>query len=84
MIRGNDVLVKCDIPSFVTDFVTVAEWVDNEGDIYSVHTNQGKGFKATDSQTVTIKERVDTDSQIKSDTEFQRADKNRGRQLFFA
>ena len=23
VIRGNDVLMKCDIPSFVTDFVTL-------------------------------------------------------------
>ena len=26
VIRGNDALVKCSIPSFVTDFVTVLSW----------------------------------------------------------
>ena len=26
VIRGNDALVKCSIPSFVTDFVTVISW----------------------------------------------------------
>ena len=26
VIRGNDALVKCSIPSFVTDFVSVLSW----------------------------------------------------------
>lgn len=26
VIRGNDALVKCSIPSYVTDFVTVVSW----------------------------------------------------------
>ena len=26
VIRGNDALIKCSIPSFVTDFVTVLSW----------------------------------------------------------
>lgn len=30
VIKGNDVLVKCKIPSFVSDFVSVIGWVDNE------------------------------------------------------
>ncbi len=30
MIRGNDVLMKCKIPSFVSDYVQVIEWMDNE------------------------------------------------------
>ena len=38
--------------------------------------------KAIGIGNATIKELVDTNSQIKSDTEFQRADTNRGRQLF--
>jgi hypothetical protein len=28
VIRGNDVLIKCKIPSFVSDFVAVSGWVD--------------------------------------------------------
>ena len=39
-MRGNDVLFKCDIPSFVTDFVSVLAWLDNEGETYSAH-NRG-------------------------------------------
>ena len=31
VILGNDVLLKCDIPSFATDFVSVVDWVDSEG-----------------------------------------------------
>ena len=31
VILGNSALVKCDIPSFVADFVSVVSWVDNEG-----------------------------------------------------
>ena len=29
MIQGNDVLVKCKIPSFVADFVSVVGWIDD-------------------------------------------------------
>ena len=31
VILGNDVVIKCNIPSFVADFLTVAAWVDSEG-----------------------------------------------------
>ena len=31
VILGNDVVIKCNIPSFVADFLTVASWVDSEG-----------------------------------------------------
>ena len=31
VIRGNDAVFKCSIPSFVSDFVTVLGWVDSEG-----------------------------------------------------
>ena len=30
VIQGNDVLFKCRIPSFVADFVSVINWVDND------------------------------------------------------
>ena len=38
VIRGNDVLFKCDIPSFVADIVLVQSWNDNEGVIYAAHS----------------------------------------------
>ena len=41
VIRGNDVLMKCDIPSFVTDFVTLQNWQDNEENIISPFSSYG-------------------------------------------
>lgn len=35
VIKGNDALMKCDIPSFVTDFVSLLNWQDNEDNIFS-------------------------------------------------
>ena len=34
VILGNDALLKCDIPSFVTDLVDIFGWNDNEGNEY--------------------------------------------------
>ena len=31
VMLGNEILLKCDIPSFVADFVAVNGWVDSEG-----------------------------------------------------
>ena len=31
VIAGNDAIVKCTIPSFVIDFVSITAWVDSEG-----------------------------------------------------
>lgn len=34
VIRGNAAILKCSIPSFVADFVTVQAWVTNDGQSY--------------------------------------------------
>lgn len=34
VIRGNSVVMKCEVPSFVADFVHVVEWLDSEGGHY--------------------------------------------------
>ena len=34
VIVGNDALMKCIIPSFVSDWVAVVGWEDSEGDLY--------------------------------------------------
>ncbi|KAK4314719.1 hypothetical protein Pmani_014000, partial [Petrolisthes manimaculis] len=34
VIRGNSAILKCKIPSFVADFVSVQAWVDSEGTNY--------------------------------------------------
>lgn len=31
VIRGNSVAMKCEIPSFVADFVSVLNWNDSDG-----------------------------------------------------
>ena len=30
VILGNSALLKCDIPSFVNDFINVIAWIENE------------------------------------------------------
>ena len=44
VIVGNSALIKCEIPSFVADFVTVNSWIDNTGSEYfaEVDLNYGK------------------------------------------
>lgn len=47
VIRGNSAVVKCSIPSFVADFVSVWSWNDNSGNEYSIRRdhdeNHSKG-----------------------------------------
>lgn len=31
VIKGNSAVLKCNIPSFVADFVYVEAWIDDEG-----------------------------------------------------
>ncbi len=31
VIMGNDVILKCDVPSFVADFVDIVGWQDSSG-----------------------------------------------------
>lgn len=51
-IRGNSVVVKCEVPSFVADFVSVIGWVDSENNNYDPNADYGN-FK-----TVLIKKQV--------------------------
>ncbi|KAL4703793.1 hypothetical protein ACJJTC_011593, partial [Scirpophaga incertulas] len=37
VIRGNSAIVKCSIPSFVADFVTVVSWHDEEGNAFTLN-----------------------------------------------
>ena len=34
VLKGNSVILKCVIPSFVADFVSVQAWVDGQGKTY--------------------------------------------------
>lgn len=42
VIRGNSVVLKCSIPPFIADFVTVVSWQDNIGNMYHLSLNDGK------------------------------------------
>lgn len=39
VILGNDALLKCQIPSFVSDYVRVEDWQDSEGSMLSSSTH---------------------------------------------
>lgn len=41
VIRGNSAIIKCVIPSFVADFVSVASWVTDDGQTF---VPQHKGY----------------------------------------
>ena len=43
VIVGNSALIKCEIPSFVADFVSVYSWIDNEKTEYFEELNNGYG-----------------------------------------
>lgn len=44
VIRGNAAIVRCKIPSFVSDFVHVETWVMEDGQILSINnTNAAEG-----------------------------------------
>ena len=41
VIHGNDVIMKCTIPSFVADFLSITSWVDSEGTEYLLNSDYG-------------------------------------------
>jgi len=46
VIRGNSLILKCKIPSFVADFVDVTAWFDTTGYQYTTEDNLGtKAFQ---------------------------------------
>ena len=44
VILGNDAIMKCTIPSFVADFVSVQDWEDSEGTLLFPNLNYGKNY----------------------------------------
>ena len=53
VILGNDVVIKCNIPSFVADFVSVVGWVDSEGSTFLVSQTYGN-FISTKSLIILV------------------------------
>jgi Down syndrome cell adhesion protein 1 len=43
VIRGNAAVMKCKIPSFVSDFVATEAWISNSGEIYTATSNLHDG-----------------------------------------
>ena len=56
VIVGNSALIKCEIPSFVADFVSVVSWVENNGLEYFPNHNGILFFFLTqwETQAVTL------------------------------
>lgn len=45
VIRGNSAVMKCEVPSFVADFVVVEMWLDSAGNTYLPGSNYGNDCK---------------------------------------
>lgn len=41
VIRGNTGIIRCNIPSFVKDYVTINAWIRSDGNI--IHSDFFKG-----------------------------------------
>ena len=50
VISGNTALVKCVLPSYVADMLSVVNWVDNTGQTYPMASRNGNFQKTTGSQ----------------------------------
>lgn len=48
VIRGNAVVLKCSIPSFVADFVSVEAWIDDAGNVLVHSDDYGKPLGTCD------------------------------------
>ena len=42
VVLNNDVILKCSVPSFVADFVSVTGWVDSQAKTHQLGDNTGK------------------------------------------
>lgn len=43
VIRGNSAVMKCEVPSFVADFVYVEMWQDSQGNTFFPGKEEGSG-----------------------------------------
>lgn len=42
VIRGNSAVMKCEIPSFVSDYIIVESWADSQGNTFLPDEKYGK------------------------------------------
>ncbi|CAB3223434.1 unnamed protein product [Arctia plantaginis] len=54
VLRGNAAIVKCHIPSFVTEYVIVSSWIIFEGDVIEKEIQLDKSFSLVVSQSYTV------------------------------
>ncbi|KAH9631201.1 hypothetical protein HF086_005972 [Spodoptera exigua] len=54
VLRGNSAIVKCHIPSFVTEYVTVSSWIIAEGDVVEAEIQLDETFNLVVSQSYTV------------------------------
>lgn len=46
VIRGNAVVMKCKIPSYISDFVSVDMWRDSENNTFYSNVSNVEGVKS--------------------------------------
>nr|XP_024214190.1 Down syndrome cell adhesion molecule-like protein Dscam2 isoform X39 [Halyomorpha halys] len=56
VIRGNSVVMKCEIPSFVSDFVAVLNWIDSHGNVFLPNTDYDGKYLVLPSGELHIKD----------------------------
>lgn len=47
VIKGNAAVFKCNIPSFVSDYVEIVSWQDTEGTQYPMASSYGTSTRKT-------------------------------------
>ena len=47
VILGNSAIMKCEVPSFVSDLIEVSSWQDDSGHIYQANDNTYGKFPST-------------------------------------
>lgn len=52
VLRGNSAILKCHIPSFVTEFVMVTSWIISEGDTDEMEINLESDFNLGNSWNI--------------------------------
>ncbi|OWR53910.1 Dscam [Danaus plexippus plexippus] len=55
VLRGNSAILKCHIPSFVTEYVTITSWIISEGDTEELEINLDSDILLVVSQAYDVK-----------------------------
>lgn len=55
VIRGNSVIMKCETPSYVADFLTVVSWHTDNGDVFYPGKINGISFYSVNAVRFNLK-----------------------------